>query len=156
MIGRRQLIDDGENPTGNTLVALLQILQHQHHEFLVIEGQGSLVHPSYSGVTLGLLHGCSPHALILCYEIGRERVTGVPEMVIPPLAEIKRLNEMMASVMQPCSVIGISMNSRLVNAEQAEHERERVRREFGLPVCDVFRHGPGELADAVEQLRPTR
>ncbi len=129
------------------------ILDHQHHEFLLIEGQGSLVHPSYSGVTLSLLHGCSPHALMLCYEIGRDRVTGIPEMPIPPLAEIKRLNEIMASVMQPCEVIGISMNGRRVSVEQAEAERERVRREFGLPVCDIFRNGAGELADAVEQLR---
>jgi uncharacterized NAD-dependent epimerase/dehydratase family protein len=73
-------------------------------------------------------------------------------MAIPPLAEIKRLNEFMANVMQPCTVIGISMNSRLVSSEEAERERERVRQEFGLPICDIFRHGPGELADAVEKL----
>ncbi len=59
------------------------------------------MHPAYSGVTLGLLHGCSPHGLILCYEIGRETITGVPDMRIPPLAEIKRLNEVMANVMRP-------------------------------------------------------
>ena len=133
-----------------------QILEHQHHDLLLIEGQGSLVHPSYSGVTLGLLHGCSPHGLILCYEIGRERVTGIPEMPIPPLAEIKRLNEIMANVMQPCEVIGVSMNSRLVSSEEAERERERVRQEFGLPVCDIFRHGSSELADAVEKLSAAR
>lgn len=131
-----------------------QILEHQHHEFLLIEGQGSIVHPSYSGVTLGLLHGCSPHALILCYEIGRDRVTGVPEMKIPPLAEIKRLYEVMANVMQPCQVIGISMNGRRVGPEEAERERDRVRAELGLPVCDIFRNGPGELADAVERVAP--
>jgi uncharacterized NAD-dependent epimerase/dehydratase family protein len=129
------------------------ILEHQHHDMLLIEGQGSLVHPSYSGVTLALLHGCSPHGLILCYEIGRETVTGIPEMRIPPLAVIKRLNEVMANVMQPCEVIGISMNSRLVSPADAERERERVRQEFGLPVCDIFRNGPQELADAVLQLR---
>ena len=105
------------------------ILQHQHRDFLLIEGQGSLVHPSYSGVTLGLLHGCSPHGLILCYEIGRDRVTGIPQMAIPPLAEIKRLNEMMASVMQPCRVIGIAMNGRRVGDAEAERERAAVRDE---------------------------
>jgi uncharacterized NAD-dependent epimerase/dehydratase family protein len=130
-----------------------QVLQHQQHDFLLIEGQGSLVHPSYSGVTLGLLHGCAPHGLILCYEIGRTRVTGIPEMPIPPLAEIKHLNEMMASVMQPCQVIGISMNGSRVSLEEAERERERVEREFGLPVVDVIRNGAGPLADAVERLR---
>ncbi len=129
-----------------------QVLKHQHHDFLLIEGQGSLVHPSYSSVSLGLLHGCSPHGLILCYEIGRDRVTGIPEMLVPPLAEIKRLNEIMANVMQPCKVIGISMNGRLVSPEQAKQEQSRVREEFGLPVCDIFRDGPSGLADAVEEL----
>ncbi len=129
------------------------VLQHQHHDILLIEGQGSLVHPSYSGVTLSLLHGCSPHGLILCYEMGRETVTGIPEMRIPPLAEIKRLNEIMASVMQPCEVIGISMNGRRVTPAEAQRERQRVREEFQLPVCDIFRDGPQELADAVLRLR---
>jgi uncharacterized NAD-dependent epimerase/dehydratase family protein len=129
------------------------VLRHQHHEILLIEGQGSLVHPAYSGVTLGLLHGCAPHGLILCYEIGRETITGVPGMRIPPLSEIRRLNEVMANVMRPCRVIGIGMNSRLVSAAEAAAERERVRADLQLPVCDVFRDGPQELADAVLKLR---
>ena len=129
------------------------VLDQQHHDILLIEGQGSLVHPSYSAVTLGILHGAAPHALILCYEIGRETVTGLPHLRIPPLAEIKRLNEVMGSVWQPCEVIGISMNGRLVNTVEAEAERRRVESEFGLPVCDVFRDGPGTLADAVLQLK---
>lgn len=53
------------------------VIQNQHHPILVIEGQGSLVHPSYSGVTLSLMHGAAPHALILCYEVGREFITGL-------------------------------------------------------------------------------
>jgi uncharacterized NAD-dependent epimerase/dehydratase family protein len=128
------------------------VLANQHHQILVIEGQGSLVHPSYSGVTLSLLHGSMPQALILCYEVGRETVTGVEHMQIPPLADIKRLNEMMAGVMCRSEVIGIGMNSRRVSAEQAEQERARRREEFGLPVCDVFRDGPAALADAVAAL----
>ena len=53
-----------------------QILAHQHHEVLVIEGQGSITHPCYSAVTLGLLHGCLPHGLIYCYEMGRKMAKG--------------------------------------------------------------------------------
>lgn len=125
------------------------ILQHQHNDILIVEGQGSLVHPSYSAVTLGLLHGALPQAMIMCYEVGRHCVTGVEHVKIPPLAKIIELNEMMASLTQPSRVIGVAMNSRRVNAEEAELERERVRAELGLPVCDVIRHGPDELVDAI-------
>jgi uncharacterized NAD-dependent epimerase/dehydratase family protein len=125
------------------------VLEHQHHEILLVEGQGSLVHPSYSGVTLGLLHGCAPQALILCYEVGRERVTGVESVVIPPLAEIKRIYDVMSNIHQPCKIIGIGINSRRISPAEAADERARIKAKFGLPACDVFRDGPDELVDAV-------
>jgi uncharacterized NAD-dependent epimerase/dehydratase family protein len=125
------------------------ILEHQHNDILLVEGQGSLVHPSYSAVTLGLIHGCLPQAMILCYEVGRDCITGVEHVKIPPLAKVRELNEMMASITQPSRVIGVAMNSRRVSAEEAEAERERVRAELGLPVCDVIRHGPDELVEAI-------
>lgn len=126
------------------------VLQNQHHEILCIEGQGSLVHPSYSSVTLGLLHGSFPHALILCYEVGREAVTGVPHMPIPPLAKIRELNEIMAGFERPTPTVAIAINSRLISAAEAEDERRRIEDQFQLPACDVFRHGPDALTDAVE------
>ncbi len=132
------------------------VLMNQHHDILLVEGQGSLVHPSYSSVTLGLLHGCLPHALILCYEVGRTHVAGIEHVPIPPLAEIKRLNEIMGSIHMPCKVIGIAMNSRKVSAEEAEQERKQLREQFQLPVCDVFRHGADELVDAVLEFRDTQ
>lgn len=125
------------------------VLRHQHHDVLMIEGQGSLVHPSYSAVTLGLLHGAAPQAMILCYEVGRERITGLEHLQIPPLAKIKQLNELMAGVHGNGKVIGIAMNSYALDDEAAERERQRVRAEFGLPVCDCVRHGGDELADAI-------
>lgn len=123
----------------------------QDHEIVLVEGQGSLVHPSYSGVTLSLLHGCLPHAMVLCYEVGRERITGVEQVLIPPLSAIRDLYETMAGLYQRSAVVGVAMNSRRISADEAERERERVREELGLPVCDIFRHGPQELLDAVEQ-----
>lgn len=131
------------------------VLEHQSHDILVFEGQGSLVHPSYSAVTLGLLHGADPQAMILCYEVGREGVTGVEHLKIPPLAKIRELNELMGSVFRPSPVIGVSMNSRLVSADEADAERERVRAELGLPVCDVFRHGPADLVEAIVAFKAT-
>jgi uncharacterized NAD-dependent epimerase/dehydratase family protein len=104
-------------------------------------------------VTLGLLHGCAPQALILCYEVGRERVTGVESVQIPPLAEIKRICDVMSNIHQPCKVIGIGINSRKLNAADAARERERIKAEFRLPACDVFRDGPDELVEAVIAFR---
>src|SRR5436190_2531804 len=83
------------------------VLQNQHHEILVIEGQGSITHPRYSAVTLGLLHGCMPHGLILCYEMGRSSVYGMDEVKLPNLQRFRELYETMANVMHPCRVIGI-------------------------------------------------
>jgi uncharacterized NAD-dependent epimerase/dehydratase family protein len=127
------------------------ILQNQHHEILIVEGQGSLVHPSYSGVTLSLLHGCAPHGLILVYEVGRDVITDVEHIPIPPLDVIRRIYEVMANVNVDfrCRVLGIAMNSRRLSDADAEAERQRVRAEFNLPVCDVIRNGPDELVDAV-------
>jgi uncharacterized NAD-dependent epimerase/dehydratase family protein len=132
-----------------------QILANQHHDYLVIEGQGSLVHPKYSAVTLGLLHGCRPQGMILCYEVGRHMTHGMPKLPLPPLAKIRELNEMMASVLSPSRVIGVAMNSSRVSAQTAEADRERVRAELNLPVCDVIRHGPDELVEAILALRRT-
>lgn len=129
------------------------ILTHQHHDILVIEGQGSLVHPKYSAVTLGLLHGCRPQGMILCYELGRRTVHGLPHLPLPPLAKMIELNETMAGVLEPSRVIGVAMNSSLATPEEAAAERERVRSELGLPVCDVIRDGPDELVEAILRLR---
>ena len=129
------------------------IRTNQEHDILVIEGQGSLAHPAYSAVTAGLLHGCLPHGMILCYEAGRKAVYGMDYMPLTPLGKIIQINEAMAALAMPAKVIGIAMNSRLLTADAAEVERERLRDEFNLPVCDVIRHGPDELVDAVLTLQ---
>jgi uncharacterized NAD-dependent epimerase/dehydratase family protein len=131
-----------------------QVLAHQHHEILVIEGQGSLAHPKYSAVTLGLLHGCAPHGMIMCYEAGRTHHHGMEYVPLKPLGELIDVYETMANLISPSKVIGIAMNSHRLNADQAAAERERTRREFGLPVCDVIRDGPDELLQAIVQMKP--
>jgi len=129
------------------------ILDRQDHDILLVEGQGSLVHPRYSAVTLGLLHGCMPQGMILCYEVGRTAVHGMEQVSLLSLEKLVEIYEMMASAMHPSQIIGISMNSRRVSDAEATAERERVRKRLGLPVCDIFRHGPDDLIDAVLRLQ---
>jgi uncharacterized NAD-dependent epimerase/dehydratase family protein len=125
------------------------ILQNQHHDILIVEGQGSIVHPRYSSVTLGLLHGSVPHGMIMCYEVGREFVHNMPGIKIPPMEVVIRLFEEMASVMFPSKVIGFALNSKNVSELEAEKERGKIKEQFGLPACDVIRHGPDELVETI-------
>ena len=104
-------------------------------------------------VTLGLLHGCLPHGLIMCYEAGRVAVHGMEEVSLVSLMHLKTVYETMANLMHPCRVIGVAMNSCQLSPEQAEQERARVHRELGVPVCDVIRHGADDLVQAVLDLR---
>ncbi|MEW4565460.1 DUF1611 domain-containing protein [Bremerella sp. JC770] len=128
------------------------VLANDHHDYVLIEGQGSIVHPAYSGVTLGLLHGCAPDGLILCYEAGRTTTKSLDHVPLKSLAELKEIYEWIASARHPCQVIGIALNGRRLSSEEAELEKERVAAELGLPVCDVYRDGPQVLADAVLEL----
>lgn len=129
------------------------VLGLQHHDYVIVEGQGCLVHPRYSAVSVGLLHGAAPQGLVMCYEVTREVTKGLDHVPLSSLETVMRLNEAMASARHPCRVIGIAMNSRLVDDAQAAAERERIRQTFGLPVCDVLRHGADELVEACIALR---
>lgn len=133
-----------------------QILAHQHREILIVEGQGSLAHPRYSAVTLGLLHGAAPHALVLCYEAGRPHTHGMPNFPLTPLAKLREVYETMANLRAPASVIGVAVNGRLLSADEARIERGRVQLELGLPACDVLRDGPSELVSAILDFERTR
>ncbi|MBA2113570.1 DUF1611 domain-containing protein [Bremerella alba] len=128
------------------------VLAFQQHDFLLIEGQGSIVHPAYSGVTAGLLHGCAPDGLILCYEGGRTTTKGLDHVPLKSLAELKTIYETIASARNPCQVIGVALNGRRLSADEATAEKEKVSAELGLPVYDVYRDGPQALADAVLEL----
>ena len=129
------------------------IRQNEQHDILLVEGQGSLAHPSYSAVTTGLLHGCAPQGLIYCYEVGRREVKGLDGVPLIPHQKLIPMYEAMAGLRHPCRVIGIAINGRNVSEAEAEQERSGMAEQFGLPVCDVYRHGAAALASAVLQLR---
>lgn len=129
------------------------VLANQEHEVIVIEGQGSLFHPRYSCVTLGLLHGSIPDGMILCYEMGRKVIHGMEQFPLAPLAQAREFYEAAANVMHPCRVIGVAANTSKFSDSEAKGECERVEGELGLPVCDVLRHGPEPLVEAVLELK---
>lgn len=126
------------------------VLQNQQHDILVIEGQGSVVHPAYSAVTLGLLHGCQPHGLIFVFEAGRSAVGGMDHVQLPSLVEQRKLFETMAGIYQGCETIALAMNGRFLEPDKAKEHAEKVEDELNLPVIDVIRDGPDRLLDVAE------
>ncbi|MGV3772771.1 MAG: DUF1611 domain-containing protein [Verrucomicrobiales bacterium] len=128
------------------------VLANQHHNIIMVEGQGSIIHPRYSAVTLGLLHGCMPDGLILCYEMGRETVYNMEQVRLPTLQRFRELYETMANVMHPCQTIGIAINGRKFSEKEVSEECLKVEKEFGLPAADVLRDA-SPLVDAVLRLK---
>ena len=118
-------------------------------ELLQVEGQGSLIHPAYSGVTLGLLHGSAPHALVLCHMAGEREIEGYPGHPLLPLAELVELHERMSLPARPATVAAIALNTRLLDAEAARSGAVAAADETGLPADDPVRFGPDRLLDAV-------
>jgi uncharacterized NAD-dependent epimerase/dehydratase family protein len=126
---------------------------------VLVEGQGSLIHPGYSAVTLGLLHGTMPEAMILCHDAARTKIRGdgfydfVP---IPPLSEMVRLNEAAAGWLRPAPIIGIALKTNDLSEEDARAAILRAEAETGLPVTDPVRFGPEPLAQAIHQAAVAR
>lgn len=119
-----------------------------HWDF--IEGQGSLFHPSYSGVTMALIHGGQPDALILCHEPTREHMRGLPGYQLPSLAELRDLSLTLARVVNPgCKVAAISVNTQHMVEPDALDYLAKLETEMGLPAVDPFRQGASRLVDAI-------
>ncbi|WP_102225559.1 N-acetyltransferase DgcN [Acidimangrovimonas sediminis] len=116
----------------------------------LIEGQGSLFHVSYSGVTMALVHGGQPDALILCHEPTRDHMRGLPGYKLPTLEALRDVALELAKVANPaCKVVGISVNTQHMSEEEAKTYLAEVESRMGLPAVDPFRHGAGRLVDAL-------
>jgi uncharacterized NAD-dependent epimerase/dehydratase family protein len=125
-------------------------------DLLLVEGQGAILHPLYSGVTLGLLHGCTPHALVLVHEAGADRIDledrgGPPGPVIPPLAELSELLLRLTSPLRPAPVVAIALSTRRISSDdEARTAIAQVESETGLTCDDPVRFGAERLWRAVE------
>lgn len=122
------------------------------HDWVFVEGQGALNHPGYSPVTLGLLHGSMPEAMIFCHHAGATAIDGLEHATFPDLNRLIRLYEEIVNILpheQPSKVVGISLVTIGKTDEQALEAIRQMEEQTGLPVTDTWRFGPGKLLDAL-------
>ncbi|HKP18707.1 MAG TPA: DUF1611 domain-containing protein [Gaiellaceae bacterium] len=123
-------------------------------ELLWVEGQGSIVHPAYSGVTLGLIHGSVPHAFVLCHKAGTTEVEGLPGHPLPSLPELVALHEAISLPRRKARVAAIALNTRDLDESGARAAIAETEAETGLPADDPVRFGSARLVDAVLAVLP--
>ena len=116
-----------------------------------IEGQGSLFHVSYSGVTMALIHGGQPDAIVLAHEPTRTHMRGLPEYDLPSLEALRDMVLPIARVANPaCQIVGISVNTQHLSDAEFEGYLAEIEARMGLPAVDPFRQGAGRLVDALD------
>jgi uncharacterized NAD-dependent epimerase/dehydratase family protein len=124
----------------------------ENADIVLVEGQGSINHPGYSGVTLGLLHGSCPDALILCHQATRTHLGEYrtePWVRIPPLSRYIELYEMIGSAVHPTKVIGICLNTYDLTEEEARAACAATTAETGVVATDPVRFDPAPLVNAI-------
>lgn len=145
-----RVVSDFVNGTAEWLVARAEEMA----DWIFVEGQGSIDHPAYSAVTLGLVHGAAPHAMVLVHQPGRpghhgwegEDGRGSP---IKSVSQNIALYETVAAAVAPAPVAAVALNTSLLAEAQARDEISRVADETGLPVDDPYRFGPSRLFDSL-------
>jgi uncharacterized NAD-dependent epimerase/dehydratase family protein len=114
----------------------------------LVEGQGSLFHASFAGVSLGLLHGAQPDALVLCHEPTRTHMRGLPHYPLPGLKDCMEANIAAAKLTNPkAKFVGASINTRNLSDNEAKDYLAKVEQEIGLPTVDPIRTGVARIVD---------
>jgi uncharacterized NAD-dependent epimerase/dehydratase family protein len=122
------------------------------HDWVFVEGQGALNHPGYSPVTLGLIHGSMPDAMIFCHIPGATRIEGYENCPLPSLKRMIQLNEDTVSWVRPerpCKVVGLALVTHRLGEQAARETLKQVEDETGLPATDPLRFGVAPLLDAL-------
>ncbi|HEY7125835.1 MAG TPA: DUF1611 domain-containing protein [Ktedonobacterales bacterium] len=119
------------------------------YDWVFVEGQGSLIHPAYSPVTLGLLHGAMPDVMLLCHQARQTNIKGYPAVPIPPLRRMIEIYEQAMGWLRPAPIVGIALNTFELSEAEADDEIRRAEDETGLPATDCVRFGAGKLIDAL-------
>lgn len=128
----------------------------KHADIVLVEGQGSIIHPGYSGVTVGLIHGSLPHAMVMCHQPSREHITNNPWLKIPPLDDLIELHEALVRHLRPAPVIAVSLNTYDLSERKAKAAIKAVERETGLPTTDPVRFDPGPVVEAIHHFHRKR
>ena len=116
----------------------------------IIEGQGSVYHPSYSGVTAGLIHGSQADALVLCHEPTRTHMRGLPHYSLPSIEDTMETVLRFAKRTNPeAKFVGICVNTKALNDKEAEQCLADIEAKYGLPTVDPVRTGVGRIVDAL-------
>jgi uncharacterized NAD-dependent epimerase/dehydratase family protein len=132
-------------------------LEAAHHaDIVLVEGQGSLIHPAYSGVTLGLMHGALPQAMVLCTQPSRTAINRNPWVPIPPLKALIELYETTMVGLRPAPVIAVALNTFDLNEAEARAAIARAEDETGRPATDPVRFDPAPIADAISAFHLAR
>lgn len=124
------------------------------HDWVFVEGQGALNHPGYSPVTLGLIHGSMPEAMIFCHKAGTTAIEGYTNCPYPPLNRMIQFNEDTVSWVRPerpCKVVGLALMTHHLNDQEAREALKQAEDETGLPATDAVRFGTGVLMDALSE-----
>jgi len=130
---------------------VLEAYEREKPELIIVEGQGALAQPSYSGVTLSLMHGSLPDVMILCHRAAQTIVDHV-RLPMPPLDEQVALCEQAMRLVKPAKVAAVSLHTRGLSESEAKQAVEDAQRLTGLPVTDPVRFGSGVLLEAVKPL----
>lgn len=116
----------------------------------LIEGQGSLFHPSYSGVTLALIHGGQPDAIVLCHEPTRSHMRGLPHFDVPSLDDLAPLGLQLAQRVNPAArIVGCAVNTAAMAEDAALEYLAETEKRMGLPAVDPYRQGADRLVHAL-------
>jgi uncharacterized NAD-dependent epimerase/dehydratase family protein len=134
----------------------LTIEAAQDADIVLVEGQGSLYHPAYSGVTLGLMHGALPHAMVLCAQPSRVTIDRNLWVRIPPMRDVIMLHEAIMETLRPSPVIAIALNTFDLGDGDAQRAVEQIASETGLPTTDPVRYDPAPIARAVSEFHQGR
>ena len=119
-------------------------------DVLIVEGQGSLWHPAFSGVTLSLLHGSAPEVLVLCHQAGRRAIEEPPYTSLPPLGEMVGVYEQAAATVRPATVACVAVNCGGLDDDAARRALAEAEEDTGLPAGDVLRGNAPRLWAAVD------